>query len=40
MHGALGTLARGGAVRLSWGAFNTPADIDAALDALRAIAAG
>lgn len=39
MHAALGTLARGGAVRLSWGAFNTPTDIDAALEAIRAIAA-
>lgn len=39
MHSALGTLASGGTVRLSYGPFNTPAEIDRAADAIRAIAA-
>lgn len=39
VHKALGTLARGGTVRLSVGPFSTEQDIDAALVALREIAA-
>jgi cysteine desulfurase / selenocysteine lyase len=39
MHRALGTIDRGGTVRFSIGAFNTPADIDAAIAAITDIAA-
>jgi cysteine desulfurase / selenocysteine lyase len=39
MHRALGTIDRGGTVRFSFGAFNTPADIDAAIAAIADIAA-
>jgi selenocysteine lyase/cysteine desulfurase len=38
MHRALGTLASGGTARLSWGAMNTPEEIDAAVQAIREIA--
>jgi cysteine desulfurase/selenocysteine lyase len=37
MHQTLGTFADGGTVRLSWGPFNTPAQIDRAADAIRAV---
>ncbi len=40
MHRALGTLERGGTIRLSIGAFNTAEDIDAAIAAVQEIAAG
>lgn len=36
-HAALGTIAGGGTLRLSVGAFTTPADVSAAIAALRAI---
>jgi cysteine desulfurase family protein len=39
IHDVLGTSARGGTLRLSVGPFTTPRDLDAALDALRQIAA-
>jgi cysteine desulfurase family protein len=39
MHRALGTIDHGGTVRFSFGAFNTPADIDAAIAAIADIAA-
>jgi cysteine desulfurase/selenocysteine lyase len=39
MHRCLGTIAAGGTLRLSVGPFTTPADIDAAAAAIRAIAA-
>jgi selenocysteine lyase/cysteine desulfurase len=39
MHQALGTLDAGGTVRFSLGAFNTAADVDAAIRAAQAIAA-
>ncbi len=39
MHRALDTIDRGGTVRFSIGAFNTPADIDAAIAAIADIAA-
>lgn len=39
-HRALGTLAAGGTLRLSLGPFVTPGQIDATLQALRALAAG
>jgi cysteine desulfurase family protein len=39
MHEALGTLATGGTVRLSIGPFNTAEDIDAAVEAVGALAA-
>lgn len=38
-HEALGTLKQGGTLRLSPGAFTTEDEIDAALDAIRQIAA-
>ena len=37
IHESLGTKARGGTVRLSPGPFSTAEDIDAALEALRAV---
>lgn len=37
MHAALGTLSSGGTVRLSYGPFNTPAEIDRAADAIGEI---
>jgi cysteine desulfurase/selenocysteine lyase len=40
MHRAMGTLESGGTVRFSLGAFNTQADVQAAIDAVREIAAG
>jgi cysteine sulfinate desulfinase/cysteine desulfurase-like protein len=39
MHEALGTLRLGGTLRFSIGPFNTEEDIDAAIVALREIAA-
>ena len=39
MHQALGTLAAGGTARISWGAMNTLEEIDAAIEAVRQIAA-
>jgi cysteine desulfurase / selenocysteine lyase len=39
IHNALGTLAAGGAVRFSLGPFSTHADVDAAVGAVREIAA-
>lgn len=39
-HAALGTIDGGGTLRLSVGAFTTPADVNAAIAALRAIAGG
>ena len=39
MHNALGTLAAGGTVRFSLGPFSTKADVDAAVNAVREIAA-
>jgi hypothetical protein len=39
MHGALGTLAQGGTVRISVGPFNTPDDIRQTLQAIGEIAA-
>jgi cysteine desulfurase family protein len=38
VHRALGTLEHGGTLRFSVGPFNTDADIDAAIDAVRALA--
>lgn len=38
MHQSLGTDARGGTLRLSIGAFTTPAEVDAAIAALRDVA--
>lgn len=39
MHAALGTLSSGGAVRLSYGPFNAPPEIDCAADAIGEIVA-
>jgi len=39
VHEAIGTVSQGGTLRLSIGPFNTAEDIDAAVDALRQIAA-
>ncbi|MFO0896432.1 MAG: aminotransferase class V-fold PLP-dependent enzyme [Pirellulales bacterium] len=39
-HDALGTLASGGALRLSWGSFTTPEEIGVAVDAIAASAGG
>jgi selenocysteine lyase/cysteine desulfurase len=40
MHASLGTLAGGGTIRFSLGAFNTSEQIDAALEAMREITKG
>jgi len=40
LHAALGTLRRGGTIRFSLGAFNTPADIDTAAMAVEELAGG
>jgi cysteine desulfurase/selenocysteine lyase len=40
MHAALGTLPHGGAVRISYGPFNTPDDLDRAADAIAEIIEG
>jgi selenocysteine lyase/cysteine desulfurase len=40
LHAALGTLQRGGTIRFSAGAFNTPSDIEAAATAVEEIAGG
>jgi cysteine desulfurase family protein len=37
-HGALGTLPNGGTLRLSWGPFNTQAQIDLVVEVLRTVA--
>jgi selenocysteine lyase/cysteine desulfurase len=34
MHRALGTFAAGGTLRLSWGPFNTPEQIDLAVESI------
>ena len=40
LHAALGTLERGGTIRFSAGAFNTPSDVEAAATAVEEIAGG
>lgn len=40
LHAALGTLQRGGTIRFSAGAFNTPLDVEAAATAVEEIAGG
>lgn len=40
LHAALGTLQRGGTIRFSAGAFNTPSDVEAAAAAVEEIAGG
>jgi selenocysteine lyase/cysteine desulfurase len=39
MHAALGTLTHGGTVRLSYGPFNTPSELDRAAAAIGEVAA-